>query len=112
MDSSRALLKHFLAAIAYRTQKALRGAAESFSGFRAGNNTRTPHELLWHMTSVLGYLRAYLLAGTYRPDKLASFDDEIRRFHDVLEDLARLLDEPPQVREISPEQMLHGPLAD
>lgn len=112
MDSSQGLLKHFLAAIAYRTQKALRGAPESFAGFHAGNNTRTPHELLWHMTGVLGYLRTYFLAGTYRPDKLASFSDEVRRFHDVLEDLARLLDGPPRAREISPEQMLQGPLAD
>jgi hypothetical protein len=30
MDDKRALLRHFLAAIAYRTQKALRGAPDSF----------------------------------------------------------------------------------
>ncbi|HET9837888.1 MAG TPA: hypothetical protein VFR84_06610 [Candidatus Angelobacter sp.] len=112
MDSSSGLLKHFLAAIAYRTQKALRGAPDSFAQFHAGNHARTPHELLWHMTGVLGYLRTYFLGGAWRPEKLPAFGDEIRRFHDVLEDLARLLDNPAQAREISAEQVLQGPLAD
>jgi hypothetical protein len=112
MDPSIALLKHFLAAIAYRTQKALRGAPDSFGHFQAGNNVRTPHELLWHMTGVLGYLRTYFLGGTWRPEQLPTLNDEIRRFHEVLEDLARLLETRPRAREISPQQMLQGPLAD
>jgi hypothetical protein len=54
MTESRRLLQHFLAAIAYRTQKALRGAPDTFGEFRAAKNVRTPHELLWHMTGVIG----------------------------------------------------------
>ena len=34
MTESRRLLQHFLGALAYRTQKALRGAPESFGDFR------------------------------------------------------------------------------
>ena len=45
-DPSRTLLRHFLGALAYRTQKALRGAPADFAEFRAGTNVRTPHELL------------------------------------------------------------------
>jgi hypothetical protein len=112
MDTQEALLKHFLAAIAYRTQKALRGAPDSFAGFHAGNNVRTPHELLWHMTGVLGYARTFFLGGTSRPDKLATFSEEIQRFHQVLKDLARLLEEPAKTGNISAQQMLQGPLAD
>jgi len=37
MDRDRELLRHFLAAIAYRTQKALRGAPEHYAPFSAGN---------------------------------------------------------------------------
>ena len=48
------ILRHFLAALAYRTQKALRGAPDDFAGFNAGNMIRTPMELVRHMTSVLG----------------------------------------------------------
>ena len=55
MDDQRALLRHFLAALAYRTQKALRDAPPEFSEFRAGLLVRTPHELIRHMDGVLGY---------------------------------------------------------
>ncbi|HZI58061.1 MAG TPA: hypothetical protein VFF39_14865 [Verrucomicrobiae bacterium] len=106
------LLKHFLAAIAYRTQKALRGAPESFAGFSAGNYVRTPHELLWHMTGVLGYARTFFLGGIWQPDKLESFAAEIARFHQVLEALGTALEEERPVREISMDQLLQGPLAD
>jgi len=53
VTESRRLLTHFLAALAYRTQKALRGAQAGFGDFRAGTNVRTPLELLWHMTGEL-----------------------------------------------------------
>jgi hypothetical protein len=53
MTAEQKLLHHFLAAIAYRTQKALRGAPASFADFCAGCNARTPHELVWHMTGVV-----------------------------------------------------------
>lgn len=112
MDAQGALLKHFLAAIAYRAQKALRGAPDSFAGFHAGNNVRTPHELVWHMTGVLGYARTFFLGGMCRPEKLATFSEEIQRFHLVLEDLARLLEEPGKAGSVSAQQMLQGPLAD
>jgi hypothetical protein len=71
LDVQQALLKHFLAAIAYRT----------------------PHELIWHMTGLVGYARTHFLGGVWQPEKLPTFDQEILRFHDVLEDLGRLLEE-------------------
>ena len=40
------MLRHFLAALAYRTQKAVRGAPDHYAGFSAGNRVRTPAELL------------------------------------------------------------------
>jgi len=48
MDRDREVLRHFLAAIAYRTQKALRGAPDTYPTFSAGNRVRTPVELLRH----------------------------------------------------------------
>lgn len=111
MTAEQQLLKHFLAAIAYRTQKALRGAPESFAEFSAGCNARTPHELVWHMTGVLGYARTYFRGGVWQPDKLATFAEEVARFHHVLEDLGASLEQTP-VRPLSVEQLLQGPLAD
>lgn len=111
-SASRDLLRHFLAAIAYRAQKALRDAPADFPEFRAGHHVRTPHELLWHMTGVIGYARTMLHGGTFAPPRLANFDDEVTRFHATLELLADDFRDPSLSATISDPQFLHGPLAD
>ena len=114
-EPETALLRHFLAALAYRTQKALREAPDSFAGFRVAENVRTPHELVWHMTGVIGYAESLFRGEAWRPDKEASFEAEVQRFHDTLEALAeRLGDGPPSgaPEELVPEKLLQGPMAD
>lgn len=108
------LLRHFLAALAYRTQKALRDAPESFADFRVEENVRTPHELLWHMTGVIGYAESLFRGEPWRPDKEETFAAEVLRFHDTLEALAARFDEePPEgVEELTAERLLQGPMAD
>ncbi len=54
MNEKRELLRHFLAALAYRTQKALRDAPPAFADFEAGGRIRTPAVLVRHMTSSRG----------------------------------------------------------
>ena len=112
MTESRKLLQHFLAAIAYRTQKALRGAPDAFGEFRAGTHVRTPHELVWHMTGVIGYARTMLHGGDFAPPKLATFAEEIARFHDTLAALSADFGDASLNARISDEQFLQGPLAD
>jgi hypothetical protein len=87
-DDERRLLRHFLAALAYRTQKALRGAPAEFGSFSAGDAVRTPAELVRHMTSVLGYAGTLFIGGHYRPEPLPSLQEEIVRFHEMLQTLA------------------------
>jgi hypothetical protein len=112
VDDKRALLRHFLATLAYRTQKALRGAPMSFASFRATPGVRTPQELLRHMSSVLGYARTFFIGGAYRAEPLPDLDSEIRRFHSLLEDLGHHLDQATPFRNTTPERMLQGPLSD
>lgn len=112
MTPSRRLLQHCLAALAYRTQKALRDAPAEFAEFRAGTNVRTPHELLWHMTGVLGYARTMLVGGDFAPRRCPSFADEVFRFHETLALLHRDLGDATLTARISDEQFLQGPLAD
>jgi hypothetical protein len=112
MTESRLLLRHFLAALAYRTQKALRGAPDGFGEFRAGANVRTPHELLWHMTGVVGYARTMLHGGDFAPPRLATLEDEVARFHATLEALRDDFADASLEARITDEQFLHGPLAD
>ena len=112
MNESRRLLQHFLGALAYRTQKALRGAPDSFADFRVSPTSRTPFELLWHMTGVIGYARTMLQGGDFEPPRLNSMAEEMTRFHDTLAALSRDFgDETLQAR-ISDEQFLQGPLSD
>jgi hypothetical protein len=112
MDSQRQMLRHFLAALAYRTQKAVRGASPEFGTFSAGGRVRTPLELVRHMDSVLGYARTFIIGGTYRPPEAKSMEEAVAHFHEVVEDLARHLDAGSEFHGITPEVMLQGPFSD
>lgn len=112
MTESRRLLQHFLAALAYRTQKALRDASPAFADFRVAPAARTPFELLWHMTGLIGYARTMFHGGDFEPPRLASLSAEGARFHEMLEALSRDFACPALQARISDEQFLQGPLAD
>ena len=112
MKPSRTLLQHFLAALAYRTQKALRGAPDGYADFRAGTNLRTPHELVWHMTGVIGYARTMLHGGAFAPPRLPTFAEEVARFHATLQALHDDFADASLQARITDEQFLQGPLAD
>jgi hypothetical protein len=111
MDETN-LLRHFLAALAYRTQKALRGAPDDFASFEAGNQVRSPQQLVRHMTSVLGYARTYFRGGSYRPEPLPSMAEEVHRFHNMLHDLGEHLLRDDPLTGITPQQLLQGPFSD
>jgi len=113
MDDKQKLLRHFLAALAYRTQKALRAAPADFGSFRAAESVRTPAELVRHMTSVLGYARTFFVGGRYWPNPLPSLNEEIARFHDMLEDLAKHIEMgTPLLQGMTAERLLQGPFSD
>lgn len=114
MDPELALLRHFLGAIAYRTQKALRDAPREYADFSAGNGLRTPAEILRHMTSLLGYVRTFYVGGEYpvKPEPLADMAAEITRFHDLLQDVGRRLENGERPGTLTHAQLLQGPLAD
>jgi hypothetical protein len=112
MDPKHAVLKHFLAGLAYRTQKALRDAPADFATFRAGPNVRTPHRLVHHMDSVLGYAATFFTGGEYRKPMSPTFDEEITRFHVTIERLGLLLDSGAELRGITLENLLQGPFSD
>ena len=113
VDVKRKLLNHFLAALAYRTQKALRGAPEGFGSFRVMDGVRTPAELVRHMTSVLGYARTHFIGGRYWPEPLETLEEEIQRFHEMLGTLAQHLRDGDQLLDgMSEERLLQGPFSD
>jgi hypothetical protein len=112
MTESRLLLRHFLAALAYRTQKALRGAPDAFGGFRAAPTSRSPLELLWHMSGLMGYARTFFHGDVYAPPALPTLQAEVERFHEQLALLARDFEDADLTCTLTDEQLLQGPLAD
>ena len=112
MDDKRRLLRHFLASLAYRTQKALRGAPVSFASFRAAPQVRTPHELVRHMSGVLNYARTFFGGNLALLDTLPEFSAEVARLHQIIEELGEHLRVDTPLREVTPEQLLQGPFAD
>ncbi|MEQ1641979.1 MAG: hypothetical protein ABL959_00875 [Pyrinomonadaceae bacterium] len=108
----REMLRHFLAALAYRTQKALRGAPQDFAEFAAGNEVRTPHELICHMRSVLGYARTFFIGGNYPHPVPGNFDADVQAFHEMLEDLSQRPAAGDELENITEEQLLRGPFSD
>lgn len=112
MDDKRALLRHFLAALAYRTQKALGDAPPDFAAFRVTPKSRSPHEIVHHMDSVLGYARTFFIGGKYQAPSLPDFRDTINHFHEILADVARHLEEGTELHGLTAEILLQGPFSD
>ena len=112
MDDKRAMLKHFLAALAYRTQKDLRDAPPEFASFRAGSQIRTPHEIIRHMDSVIGYARTFIIGGQYRAPKFDNFSETVKHFHEILEDMALHIEKGTEFKDITAEKFLQGPFSD
>jgi hypothetical protein len=112
METERRLLRHFVATLAYRTQKALRDAPSDFANFRIAAGTRTPHELIRHVSGVLNY--ALGLITTPRPmlEDFPTLADEVARFHSLLEALADRLAQDFEFSLEQAERLLQGPLAD
>jgi hypothetical protein len=112
MDQKRTLLRHFLAALAYRTQKALRGAPLEFASFRAASKVRTPHDLIRHMDDVLGYSRTFFIGGSYRAPEFNDFGEAVSHFHETLGDVARHIELGTEFRGVTAEILLQGPFSD
>ena len=112
MDEKGQLLKHFLAALSYRTQKVLCGGPKTFPTFRAAPGLRTPHEIIHHMSSILAYARTFFVGGESRFSMLESFDAEVRRFHQMLVELGHHIEVKTPPQDTSFERLLQGPFSD
>jgi hypothetical protein len=107
------LLRHFLATLAYRTQKSLHDAPAGFDAFSPGEGVRTPLEIVHHMASLLAY-SVSALRGTQPvpPDPPLALAVEVERFHAMLEQLSEELGRSSLREERLAERLLQGPLAD
>ena len=111
-DPRRALLRHTLATLAYRGGKALRGAPPPFAGFKAGPSTRTPGEILAHLSDLMDWGLSIARGKQEWHDSPAlSWEEGTKRFFASLKAFDDYLgsDEPLGA---PVEQLFQGPVAD
>jgi hypothetical protein len=112
MSSDRRLLRHTLATLAYRCSKTLRDAPDGFSEFRLSQDTRTPGNLLTHISNVLEWALA-LAKDEKKPSRSSSlsWNEEVARFYHLLKDLDDYLASDAPLH-ASAEKLFQGPIAD
>jgi len=110
MDEKRELLRHTLAALAYRAARALAGAPEGFGNFAGAG--RQPVEILAHMGDLIDWsltaAQGHMLWHSSLP---LQWDGEQARFFAALRGLDNYLASGETLHAPS-ERLMQGPLAD
>ena len=85
IDPKREMIRHTVATLAYRGGKAVRGAPESFAGFRASETTRTPAQILAHICDLLDWALSMARgAEKWRDSAPQPWAQDVERFHSCL----------------------------
>jgi hypothetical protein len=111
-DDGRALLRHTVATLAYRSRKVLRDAPEGFADVRAAPGSRRAGRILAHMGDLLDW-GCHLANGEHiwNDSRPLPWYEEVGRYYGALETFDRRLagDAPLQC---TPERLFQGPVAD
>jgi hypothetical protein len=109
--TSRAVVRHLVATLAYRAAKVLRGVQPGFGQASFGDATRQPVRVVAHMADLMAWAIS-LTRGAYvwKPEGSGEWDAEVARFFDNLATLD--LELATNTTEISIEKLIQGPLAD
>lgn len=111
-DDKRELLRHTVAVLAYRGGKAVSNAPAGFDQFRAGDNTRTPGEILAHIGDLLDWA-VRLAKGEYvfHESTPLPWEQEIARFFAALREFDSSL-ASQETLGFPAERLFQGPIAD
>ena len=112
IDSSRALLRHTVATVAYRGGKALRAAPGEFANFRVAAGTRTPAEILAHVGDLFDWALSIAKdKEEWRNSSPLPWNAGVDRFFTALNSFdAYLASDAPLG--CSAERLFQGPIAD
>lgn len=110
--NSQHLLRHTVATLAYRAQKALHGVPPEFANYRLAAASRTPFEILSHLGDLVEWAER-MARGEYRwaPAASADWDAASDRFFHGLLALDTAISASP-LTEYSAEMIFQGPIAD
>jgi hypothetical protein len=110
MDEKRELLRHTLAALAYRAARALEGAPDSFAGFAGAG--RMPVQILAHMGDLFDWaLSAAVGKERWHTTQPSQWKQEQQRFFQALGALDAFLATGGELK-APVERLMQGPVAD
>jgi len=110
--SARDLLRHTLATIAYRASKILRDAPSTYPEFHAGQNCRTPVQILAHMGDLFDWALSMAQGRqSWHNSRPLPWPQEAQRFFDALKRFDDFLASPERLH-ASPEKLFQGPVSD
>ncbi|HAS44935.1 MAG TPA: hypothetical protein DCS93_30925 [Microscillaceae bacterium] len=105
------ILRHALAAIAYRFQKATYKADDQFGTLDLGQGVRTPAELVNHMNNVLQFTIAAIKAIDRQTIHQEGFVQEVVIFKQKLQELDQCIQQN-ELKLATAKKVLQGPIAD
>jgi len=111
MDN-RELTRHIIAALAYRCGKAIQNAPDGFAEFRIGETSRTPGEILAHISDLLDWILRLSKGekGGLNSQPL-EWKNETERFYTTIQELDSYLASDLPVN--APlEKLMQGPILD
>ncbi len=110
--TTRLMLRHALATLAYRAGKAVRGTPETFGNYRVTPESRSPREILAHMGDLMDWvLRMVKGEPTWTEAAPLPWDQEIARFFAALHALDDHLASGAPIR-FEPGRVFQGGIAD
>ena len=111
-DATRQLLRHTVATVAYRGEKALRGAPESFANFAVGEKPRTPAQILAHVGDLFDWALSIARGEqSWNDAKPRPWNEEVERFFAALRKFDDFLASSEPLRAPA-EGLVQGPIAD
>ncbi len=111
-ESSRQLLRHTLATLAYRAGKTIRGAPDSFCSFSTSEKGRTPAHILAHMGDLFDWALSIAKGKQEWHDSTPlPWASEEERFFRTLQAFDDYLASDAPLA-VSPEKLFQGPVAD
>ncbi|HZD94978.1 MAG TPA: hypothetical protein VE133_12035 [Candidatus Sulfotelmatobacter sp.] len=112
VQSSRQLLRHTLATLAYRAGKVMRGAPESFAAFSTGEKGRTPANIVAHMGDLFDWALSIAKGKQEWHDSTQlPWPKEIERFFQTLQAFDDYLASDAPLAATA-EKLFQGPIAD
>jgi hypothetical protein len=109
--TTRAVVRHLTATLAYRAAKVLRDAPPGFVHASFGDSTRKPVAIVAHLADLMAWAIS-LTRGAYvwKAEGTADWQTEVGRFFGNLATLDREL--ATSTADVSIEKLIQGPLAD